>query len=172
VKLEAKSPEKRKLAEIFTETSISILNNMVDSINGWTSQSELDDLYESVDKFIQKNSEDLEFEISPFYKKLTSKIERYAELKKNTVQILARFFHFTMMLKEKYGAELVCKSGSLQLEFTFSSEEGFESYMKDFEKGDIEKVIHTVLLYPPYLANFDLHTEDLTLHLEFSNTGK
>jgi hypothetical protein len=172
VDLESKNPEKRKLAEMLTHTSISLLNHMVENINGWTSQAELDELYESVEEFVQENRKEMDVAFSPFFTKLTSKVEKYADLKTNTLQILARFFRFTMMLKKKYGAELVCKSGSLLLELTFSSMEGYKLYIQDFEKGEIEKQIHSVLLYPPYLANFHLGTEDLTIHLNHTNTRK
>jgi hypothetical protein len=145
---------------------------MVDSINGWTSPAELDELYESVEEFIQENRQELDLAFLPFFTKLTSKVEKYAELKTNKIQILARFFRFTMMLKKKYGAELVCKSGSLLLELTFSSMEGYKLYKQDLEKGEIEKQIHSVLLYPPYLANFHLGIEDLTIHLNDTNTRK
>jgi hypothetical protein len=169
VKIEAKCPERQKLAEALNDTSISILNCIVNSVNDCTSESELETVYESVEDVMHENWDGKpDLTTLPLFKELEQKIKEHANVKNNSIQILNRFLRFTLTLKNKYCAEFECRQGCIRLELTFSTEEGYELYMKDFESGEIEKQIHSVLLYPPYLANFDLHAEDLTIQLSDS----
>ncbi|XP_056006602.1 uncharacterized protein LOC130050461 [Ostrea edulis] len=166
VRIEARNPQKRKFAETLTDTSISILNCMINSITEKTSDSQIELLYESVEEFIRNNEEERSTLASnPFFEELHQKITRYANLKENAMEILAKFLYFTMRLKKKYGAEFEVSQGSLLLKLTFSSERGYDLYMQDLERGEIGKLILSVLLYPPFLASFNLHAEDLMIYL-------
>jgi hypothetical protein len=155
-----------------TKISISILNDMVNSINGCTSESELELLYEQVEKFIEDNQGELELSTFPIIEKLSPKIQRYAKLKKNTVHILTKFLSFIRRLRNKYDVELKITPDSILPKLTSSSEERSERNMQDLEKGKIDKSINSLLVDPPYLANFDLQAEDLTIHLNDSDARK
>ncbi|XP_056003730.1 uncharacterized protein LOC130046535 [Ostrea edulis] len=167
VRIETRNSLKRKHAETLTDTSISILNCMMNSINEWTSHSEIELLYESVEEFIRANKKEKPTLASnPFFRKLRQKITKYAYLKKeNQMEILARFILFTLKLKTKYSVELESAEGSILLKLTFSSEKGYDLYMQDLDRGQIGKLILHLLLYPPYVASFDLHADDLKIYL-------
>lgn len=60
--IEAKCGRKRKFVETLTNTSIYILNEMVKSISEMTSESEIDQLYENIEDFMQGNKEEVENE--------------------------------------------------------------------------------------------------------------
>ncbi|XP_056003727.1 uncharacterized protein LOC125662515 [Ostrea edulis] len=166
VRVEARDPQLNNLVETLTNTSISILNDMKDSITEMTPDSDIELLFESIEEFISENKENISTLTSfPFFEELAQKIKRYAYLKKSPMQTLARHLRFILRLKKMYGAELECSQGSLLLKLTFSSEGGCDHYMHDLERGEIGELILSVLLYPPYLANYNLHAEDLMIYL-------
>lgn len=155
--------------ETLTNTSIYILNEMVKSINKMTSESEIDQLYENIEDFIQGNNLKEEIENKQFLKlheKLKRKITSYANSHKpNQMNILAKFYKFNREITRKYGAIVESSKGSLILLLTFSSKRGYDLYKEDLESGKIGKEILELFLYPPYLASFDLEPEDLVVHL-------
>ncbi|XP_056001101.1 uncharacterized protein LOC125653288 isoform X2 [Ostrea edulis] len=55
--------------------------------------------------------------------------------------------------------------GSILLKLTFSTERGYDLYKEDLKRGEIGKLILSVFLYPPYLANCNLQAEDLMIYL-------
>lgn len=59
--------------ETLTNTSIYILNEMVKSINEMTSESEIDQLYENIEDFMQGNKEEVDNEQ---FLKLHEKLKR------------------------------------------------------------------------------------------------
>lgn len=60
---------------------------------------------------------------------------------------------------------MFCSNGSIILSVTFSSKECYSHYKKDLERGIIGEEILQIILYPPYLASFDLTAEDLIVCL-------
>lgn len=68
-------------------------------------------------------------------------------------------------MKKKYGASMSCSNGSIILSVTFSSKECYSHYKKDLDRGIIGEEILQIILYPPYLASFDLTAEDLIVCL-------
>ncbi|XP_056002604.1 uncharacterized protein LOC125662351 [Ostrea edulis] len=170
VRIEARNSLKRKHAETLTDTSITILNYMMNSINKLTSHSEIELLYESVEEFIRANKKGKQrFDLAHFFfhfvSDLRQKITDYADLKENRMEILANFLFFTLKLKTKYGTDLESEVGSILLKLTFSSKTGYDLYMQDLERGDIGQLILSVLFYPPYLASFNLDAEDMKIYL-------
>ena len=83
-----------------------IMNEMVDAINESTSESDIDQIYESITEFIQVNTE--EAEIGPLQnllKKLEEKIRFYAKLQRPIqMAVLAKFNKFMLRLHRKYYA--------------------------------------------------------------------
>jgi hypothetical protein len=174
VRVEARNPEQKEFVKTFTDTTFFVLNFMKDYISEHTSESEIEYLFGLVEDFIRESAENIATqEFQQFYKELTEKMKNYAKQKYNTMQIMARFGHFTLKLKKTYGVELRVSQGSLLLELMFFSERGYDLYMQDLERGEIGKQILSVLLYPPYLANFNLEVEDLMIYLNDTEiTGK
>ena len=153
--------------ETLTNTSIYILNEMVKSINEMTSESEIDQLYENIEDFMQGNKEEVENEqFLKLHENLKRKITLYANSNKpNQMNILAKFYKFNREITRKYGAIVESSKGSLLLLLTFSSKRGYDLYKEDLESGKIGKEILELFLYPPYLASFHLEPEDLVVHL-------
>lgn len=60
IRIESKIAVKRKFVETLDDTSFSILNEMVNPVDEITSESEIDELYESVENFIKANKEEIE----------------------------------------------------------------------------------------------------------------
>jgi hypothetical protein len=172
--IEARDPQNKELAETYIDRSISILNCMTESITGVTSEEEIEILYESVEEVICENEEVVKTSaFDQFYEALDKKIKIYVDLKNNKMRILRRFLRFTLTLNKSYGAKLVSSPGSVLLKLAFTSERGYDLYMQDLERGEIGKQIMSVLLYPPYLANFNLEYEDLMIYLNGTEiTGK
>lgn len=167
IKIEAKVAEKGKFVETLIDISISSLNEMVNSIHQLTSESEIDQLYESVVQFIQANKEEIEnISLQNLLVNLQEKITSYAKLQEvNKIKILAKFLEFSVKLKRDYGAIVESSKGSLLLLLTFSSKKGYDLYKKDLKSGKIGKEILQLFLYPPLLDSFYLKTEDLVVHL-------
>ena len=81
IKIEARAAEKRKFVETLIDISISSLNEMINSIHQLTSESEIDQLYESVVQFIQANKEEIEnISLKNLLVNLQEKIASYAKL--------------------------------------------------------------------------------------------
>lgn len=155
------------MVEALCNTYIYILNEMVDAIQGLTSESDIEKLYKSIEDFITENKEDIDnIHLKSILEKLSGKITEYASLevgKKMT--ILDKFLKFIMRLKQIYGACVEGSNGSLILTVTFSSKEGYDLYKKDLDKGVIGQQILQLILYPPFLASFDLKAEDLIVYM-------
>jgi hypothetical protein len=166
VRIENNDPNIEKNVETLTKSSLFLLNLMKDCIDAQSPDTDIEELYRSVEEFAYENNDKRSTQaFCQFYKGLQEKIEDIAELKQNKMQILAKFLQFTLKLKKTYNAELQYSKGSLLLKLTFSSERGYDLYMQDFEKGEIGRQILSLLLYPPFLANFDLQIEDLVVYL-------
>lgn len=164
ITIEAKVGRKRKIVETFSDMSIRILNEMVDAINGLTSESEIEQLYGSLEEFIKENKDIENNDLENLLKGLEEKIKTYANLQDGKkIKILARFLKFSLRMKKNYGACVESSKGSLILTFTFSSQKGYELYKKDLERGIIGQQILQLILYPPYLASFYLKAEDLVV---------
>lgn len=163
ISIEAKTERKRKFAETLCDISIRILNEMVDTIQKHTTESEIEQLYEAVDNFIQNNKEEIEnCHLQIMLEGLGEKITKYANLKENDkMQILARFLRFSAGIKRIYEASVESSKGSLILSVTFSSQKGYDLYKQDLEKGIIKEQIRQLFLYSPYLASFGLRPVDL-----------
>jgi hypothetical protein len=171
VKIEAKIPEKKIKVDNMIDTAICMLTCMVNRIHKMTSDKDVELLYEIVEEFICQNRQEKIASCS-IIKELQQKIAIYAFGKKDEIPILARFVRFTLMIQRTYGADLVSSLGSLRLDLTFSTTEGYELYMHDFNRGKIEKHIHSLLFYPPYQAHFKLNAEDLTMNVNDTHFGK
>nr|XP_022316857.1 uncharacterized protein LOC111120436 [Crassostrea virginica] len=170
IKIEPKIPKKRKLTETLSDTSIFILNEMINVVNKMTTESEIIELYEVIEVFIQDNKEEIENkELEDLLTKLREKITVYANLQEeNQMQILARFFRFNIMLKKKYGARVKCSKSSILLFVTFSTRIGYDLYKKDLENGRIAEHIMELFLYHPFLESFGLKTDDIEISLNGS----
>nr|XP_022319643.1 uncharacterized protein LOC111122284 [Crassostrea virginica]XP_022319644.1 uncharacterized protein LOC111122284 [Crassostrea virginica] len=167
VKVVSKVAVKRKFVETLSDTSIPMLNEMVGSIDEMTSESEIDELYELLQDFVQANKEEIEnVKLLNLFTKLREKITLYANLQKeNRMQILARFVRFNIMFKKKYGAHVDYSKSSILLLVTFSSKLGYDLYKKDVENGRIGEQILEVFLYPPFLESFGLKADDIEISL-------
>jgi hypothetical protein len=173
VRIEARNSEKERFVKTLNETSFSIMNFMKDIINERTLESEIEELYKSVEEFICESEENRATPaFQQFYKELEEKMKYYAKLKYNTMKIMANFLRFNLKLKKTYGIEMQVSEGSLILKLMFFSERGYDLYMQDFKRGEIRMQILSVLLYPPYLANFDLDAEDLMIYLNDTEITK
>lgn len=153
--------------ETLTDISICILNEMVDAIHVLTPESDIEQLYISIEDFIKENKEHIENnKLQDFLQELAEKIKRYAKRQEGKrIKILARFMRFSLWIKKNYGACVESSKGSLILTVRFSSQEGYDLYTEDLEKGIIGQQILELILYPPYLASFDLQAEDLVVFL-------
>lgn len=150
--------------ETFSDICIRILNEMIDTIHELTSESEIEQLYESVEDFIRENRDIENRHLENMLKGLEEKIKTYAKLQDGQkMKILARFFKFSLGMKKNYGACVESSKGSLILTVTFSSTKCYDFYKKDLEKGKIGQQILQLILYPPFLASFHLRAEDLVV---------
>lgn len=167
ITIEAKTPQRIEQAEELTDIAIHVLNELVDSIHVLSSESELEQLYESIEDFIRSNKEDIEnINLQDLFQELDKKIRRYAKLQQgNRFKILARFLKFITGIKKNYDANVESSKGSLILTVTFSTQYGYNLYKKDLKRGKIGENILELILYPPYLSSFDLKAEDLVLCL-------
>nr|XP_022313999.1 uncharacterized protein LOC111118706 isoform X2 [Crassostrea virginica] len=143
---------------------------MINVVNKLTTESEISELYELIEVFIQDNKEEIENEeLEDLLTKLREKIAVYANLKKeNQMQILARFFRFNIMLKKKYEARVKCSKSSILLLVTFSTRIGYDLYEKDLENGRIAEHIMELFLYHPFLDSFALKADDIEISLNGS----
>ena len=167
LKFVSKVAVKRKFVETLSETSIPMLNEMVGAIDEMTSKSEIDEIYNLLEDFIQANKEEIEnVKLLNLFPKLGEKITLYANLKKESrMRIRARFVRFNIMLKKKYGAHVDYSKSSIVLLVTFSSRSGYDSYKEDLENGRIGEHILEVFLYPPFLEGFGLKPDDIKISL-------
>lgn len=137
---------------------------MIDTIHELTSESEIEQLYESVEDFIRENRDIENRHLENMLKGLEEKIKTYAKLQDGQkMKILARFFKFSLGMKKNYGACVESSKGSLILTVTFSSTKCYDFYKKDLEKGKIGQQILQLILYPPFLASFHLRADDLVV---------
>lgn len=165
VTIAAKVGQKRKYAEAFSDMCIRALNIVVETINELTLESEIEQIYKSVENFFRDGKENVENKnLEDMLQRLQEKIIQYAKLQKgNTTKIMLRFFQFNLHMKKMYDASVESSKGSLILTFTFSSKKGYDLYKKDLERGIIGQKILQLVLYPPFLASFDLKAEDLVV---------
>lgn len=80
ITIEAKTDEKRQFVETLSDMCISILNEMIDTIHGLTSESEIEQLYESVEDFIRETKDIENSHLENLLKRLEDKIKTYAKL--------------------------------------------------------------------------------------------
>lgn len=152
--------------ETFSDICIRILNEMIDTIHELTSESEIEQLYESVEDFIRDNRDIENRHLENMLKGLEEKIKAYAKLQDGQkMKILARFLKFSLGMKKNYGACVESSKGSLILTVTFSSTKCYDLYKKDSEKGKIGQQILQLILYPPFLASFHLQADDLVVYM-------
>ena len=143
---------------------------MINVVKKETTESEIIELYKSIEVFIQDNKEEIENkELEDLLTRLREKITVYAKLQEeNQMQILARFFRFNIMLKKKFGARVKCSKSSILLFVTFSTRIGYDLYKKDLENGRIAEHIMELFLYPPFLDSFGLKADDIEISLNGS----
>lgn len=167
ITIQARKDHKKDIVKSFTDVSIRIFNEMVDPTYRLTSKSDLEKLYKATKKFLKEHKKDIEDDqLQVLLKRLEEKIKAYANLdEKNRINILHKFLNFNLKMKKKYGASMFCSNGSIILSVTFSSKECYSHYKKDLERGIIGEEILQIILYPPYLASFDLTAEDLIVCL-------
>lgn len=164
ITIEAKTDEKRQFVETLSDMCISILNEMIDTIHGLTSESEIEQLYESVEDFIRETKDIENSHLENLLKRLEDKIKTYAKLQYGKkMKILARFFKFSLGMKKNYDACVESSKGSLLLTVTFSSTKCYDLYKKDLENGVIGQQILQLISYPPFLASFHLQVDDLVV---------
>lgn len=98
VTIAAKVGQKRKHAEAFNDMCIRALNIAVETINELTSESEIEQIYKSVEHFFKEDKEDIENKnLEDMLQRLEEKIIQYAKLQKgNTTKIMLRFFWFNL----------------------------------------------------------------------------
>lgn len=83
--------------ETFSDICIRILNEMIDTIHELTSESEIEQLYESVEDFITENRDIDNRHLENILKGLEEKIKAYAKLQDGQkMKILARFLKFSL----------------------------------------------------------------------------
>lgn len=166
--MKARRAVKEKFVKTLNDTSISILNEIVSSINKRTSEAEIDKLYKYLEDFLIANEDELEnVYIQNLLKKIEKKIKSYAKLQgQNRIKILGKFFEFILMLKKEYGVcDMECTKSSILLRLDFSSSEGYDLYKKDYENGRIGEQILKLFCYPPLLESFDLKAGDIDISL-------
>lgn len=164
ITIEAKAGQKRKFVETFSDICIRILNEMIDTIHELTSESEMEQLYESVEDFIRENRDIENRHLEKMLKGLEEKIKTYAKLQDGKkMKFLARFLKFSLGMKKNYGACVESSKGSLILTITFSSTKCYDVYKKDLEKGKIGQQFLQMISYPPFLASFHLQADDLVV---------
>ena len=170
IKIEARVSENRQVVETLIDTSIAILNEMMDAVNEVTTEEDIDQIYESIAEFIQDNKEEPEILLlQNLFKKLKEKITSYAKLQgRNRIKILANFHKFSLTMKRGYKACVECSKSSILFLMTFSSKEGRDLYKKDLESGRIGEQILELFLYPPFLESFGLKAGDVDISLNGS----
>lgn len=138
---------------------------MVEAIHVLTPESDIEQLYELIEDFIRKKKENIENNnLKDFLRGLTEKIKRHAKQQEgNRLKILAGFARFILRIEKYYDGYVKSSRGSLILTVTFSSQKGYDLYKKDLEQGIIGQQILELILYPPFLASFDLKAEDLVV---------
>ena len=167
LKIQACVAEKETIVETITDTSISILNEMVASVNELTSESDVNQIYESIDDFVRENKKEPEnLHLQNLLKKLKDKIKVYAEIQKtNQIKILANFHKFCLRMQREYGAHVECSRSSILLLVTCSSTSGYILYKKDLENGKIGEQLMELFLFPPFLGSFGLKEDDIEITL-------
>nr|XP_022316877.1 uncharacterized protein LOC111120456 [Crassostrea virginica] len=168
IRIKSRVAVKKKVVDTLNDTSISILNEMVNSINKKTSEEDIDELYNSLVEFIHTNKDASEnVYVAKMLKKIKKKITSYAKLQgQNQMKILRKFFEFSLMLRKVYGVcDMECLKGSILLRLDFSSSEGYDLYKKDLENGRIGEQILELFCYPPLLESFDLKADDIEISL-------
>ena len=170
IKIEPKVAENRQIVETLIDTSISILNEMLDAVNEVTSEADINQIYGSIAEFIQDNKEEPEtLLLQNLFKKLKEKITSYAKLQgHNRIKILANFHKFSLTMKRGYAACVECSKSSILFLVTFSSKEGHDLYKKDLENGRIGEQILELFLYSPFLESFGLKAYDIEISLNGS----
>ena len=167
IKTDSDDKEEEKFVETLIGIWISTLNEMVHAVDELTSESEINQLYESVVDFVRNNKEEIEnVHLRNLLKYLEKKIQSYAQLqRRHRMKILGKFLEFILMLKRDYGVLVECVKGSILLSLTFSSRIGHERYEEDLENGKIGKLIKELFLYPSFLERFGLKAENLIISL-------
>ena len=170
IEIKPGDPEKREPVETIVEISILILNEMIDTINETSDESNLQILYNSIEGFIKDNEK--EYEKSYFQnllQALAKKIALSAKLQEeNRMGILEKFLKFTVYIHKSYGGETKCSRGSILLHVIFSSKEGYDLYKEDLKNGRIGEQIMELFLFPPFLESFGLKTDDIKISLNGS----
>ena len=152
---------------------ISILDEMVTSINEMTSESDICQIYEAILVFIEENKEEPDnVLLKKLLQELQKKMKSYAKLKEcglNQTKILAKFAEFYSRLKKAYDvSSLEVSEGSIFLLVTFSSRKGYDLYKEDLKNGGIGEQILELFLYPPFLESFGLEADDIEISLNGS----
>ena len=157
---------KKTVVETLIDTTISILNEMVAAVDEMSSESDLQDIYDSIDDFIRENKEPENLPLQDLFKALKEKIKVYAQIKKtNQMKILANFIKFCLRMQKEYGADVEFSKSSILLLVTFSSKSDYVLYQKDLENGQIGEQLMELLLFPPFLSSFDLKEDDIEITL-------
>ena len=150
IKIEPKVAENRQIVETLIDTSISILNEMLDAVNEVTSEADINQIYGSIAEFIQDNKEEPEtLLLQNLFKKLKEKITSYAKLQgHNRIKILANFHKFSLTMKRGYAACVESSKSSILFLVTFSSKEGHDLYKKDLENTNWGADSGAVFVFP------------------------
>lgn len=156
-----------KVVETFIKTSISVLNTMVDDINVMTTESDINQIYESITEFIYDNKENqVDLLLQNLIETLTDKMEAYASLQgPNKTKILGKFLKHKSRMMNLYNVNLKYSESSILLLVIFYSRRGYDLYKRDLENGRIGEQIVELFLYPPLLGCFGLKADDIEISL-------
>ena len=153
--------------ETLIDTSITILNEMVAAVHEMTSESDLQQIYESIIDFIRGIGEEPEnLLLQNLLKKLMEKVLVCAKIQRtNQIRILANFLKFCLTMKIEYGAHVKYSRSSILLRVTCSSISSYELYKKNLKNGRIGEQLIELFLFPPFLDSFDLKEDDIEITL-------
>ena len=166
IRIRPRMEGKETVVETLIDTSISILNVMVAAVDEMSSESDLQDIYDSIDDFIRENKEPENLPLQDLFKALKEKIKVYAQIKKtNQMKILENFNKFCLRMQRKYRAHVEFSKSSILLLVTFSSKSGYVLYQEDLANGQIGEQLMELLLFPPFLSSFDLKEDDIEITL-------
>ncbi|XP_062590255.1 uncharacterized protein LOC134251850 [Saccostrea cucullata] len=161
-----KDSAKKEVTNFFLGITNYLLNRIVDHIDEPSIDEELNIIYDKIVESLKDKSKDMSMDfLKLIFDKLLSKIKKYTDQREREINILNKFTEFIRYIKREYAAKISSNIGSLVLKLKFSTDKGFELYNKDLERGAIGKQILDLLLYPSYLACFDLQSDDLIISL-------
>ena len=99
IEIKSRLAAKTHILESFVDVSILILNKMVDAVNEMTSESDINQIYESIAEFMRYNKEEPENRhLQELLKKLSVKIKEIAFRRTDRIKILSNFHKFCLRM--------------------------------------------------------------------------